>query len=82
MSDLISRQDAIDILVGLKEGWIRDIAEGLLEILKIPPIEVEQKKGELKTIGFLTCQCSECGEQFHELEYTNFCPNCGARWSE
>lgn len=40
--------------------------------------EPERKKGRLKTVGFLTCQCSECGAQFHELEYTNFCPNCGA----
>lgn len=42
----------------------------------------ERKKGELKTVGFLTCQCSECGVQFHELEYTNYCPKCGAKWSE
>ena len=41
-------------------------------------LKAERKKGNLKCIGFLTSQCSECGAQFHELEYTNFCPNCGA----
>ena len=46
-----------------------------------PTVELERKKGELKTIGFLTSQCSECGVQFHELEYTNYCPNCGVKWS-
>ena len=43
-----------------------------------PTIEPERKMGEWKNVGFLTCQCSECGAQFHELEYTNYCPNCGA----
>lgn len=47
-----------------------------------PTIEPNRKKGKLKTIGFLTCQCSECGAQFHELEYTSFCPNCGVKWGE
>jgi predicted Zn-ribbon and HTH transcriptional regulator len=42
--------------------------------------EPERKTGKCETVGFLTCQCSECGAQFHELEYTSFCPNCGVKW--
>ena len=58
------------------------ILSELLEEKSSEDGEPEMKKAELKTIGFLTCQCSECGAQFHELEYTNYCSNCGAKWSE
>ena len=36
------------------------------------------RKGKWKNIALFTRECSECGAQFHELEYDNFCPNCGA----
>ena len=39
---------------------------------------VSRPKGRWKTIAFLTVECSECHAQIHELEYNNFCPNCGA----
>ena len=41
-------------------------------------IESERKKGTWKNVAFLTRECSECGAQYHELEYDNFCPHCGA----
>ena len=67
----ITVESAIDCL--LSTGWLQ-MHDQTLNVSSGP----ERKKGELKTVGFLTCQCSECGAQFHELEYTNFCPNCGA----
>ena len=61
---------------------IEDIKGVLTKHVKAKEVQPERKKGKLKTIGFLTCQCSECKAQFHELEYTNFCPNCGTKWNE
>ena len=89
MSDLIWREDLIDWLTSrivMLKGIYGDLGgavNGVREMVKVmPSAEPERKNGELKTVGFLTCQCSECGAQFHELEYTNFCPNCGTKWSE
>lgn len=89
MSDLISRQDAIDAIedadmqvyscgatIGVRTHLTKEEIVAIID--RVQPAEPERKKGRLKTVGFLTCQCSECGAQFHELEYTNFCPNCGA----
>ena len=44
--------------------------------------EPERKKGEWKNIAFYARKCSECGKEFYELEYDNFCPNCGADMTE
>ena len=87
MDDLISRQNALDEIhrvyeyefptaSGAFDEFVTIIIPNILQ--NLPSTESERKKGRLKTVGFLTCQCSECGAQFHELEYTNFCPNCGA----
>ena len=46
--------------------------------IKTCPYRTERKIGKWKNIAFFTRECSECGAQFHELEYDNFCPNCGA----
>lgn len=65
-----------------KTSHLAKILIELIEEKSSEDAEPEMKKAELKNIGFLTCQCSECRAQFHELEYTNYCPNCGAKWSE
>lgn len=65
-----------DTLMDLANYCLLELTERRWDELKT--VEPERRKGELKTVGFLTCQCSECGAQFHELEYTNYCPNCGA----
>lgn len=91
MDDLISRQNALDEIhrvyeyefptaSGAFDEFVTMIIPNILQ--NLPATESERKKGRLQTVGFLTCQCSECGTQFHELEYTNFCPNCGVKWSE
>ena len=43
---------------------------------------VPVKHGRWKYISFLTVECSECKTQIHDLEYSNFCPNCGADMRE
>lgn len=103
MSDLISRQDAIDamIMLGIKRAI--PILETLPSAeserkgkctkincpiqmnyisndcdIKTCPYRTEHKNGKWKNIALSTRECSECGAQFHELEYDNFCSNCGA----
>ena len=48
-------------------------------LLDIEPADVrENVRGEWINKGFMVAECSNCKEQFHELEIANFCPNCGA----
>ncbi len=46
--------------------------------IKTCPYRTERKIGKWKNIAFYVRKCSECGKEFYELEYDNFCPNCGA----
>ena len=46
--------------------------------IKTCSYRTEYKNGKWKNVALFTRECSECGAQFHELEYDNFCPNCGA----
>ena len=52
--------------------------------IKTCPYRTERKIGKWKNIALFTRECSGCGAQFHELEYDNYCPNCGAKmeWNE
>lgn len=50
------------------------------QIDDIPTANVrENVRGEWINKGFMVAECSNCKEQFHELEIANFCPNCGAQ---
>ena len=60
-----------------EKARVDEIDNCIATIINLPSAEPERKKGRLK-LGFFTCQCSECGALFRELEYTNFCSNCGA----
>ena len=46
--------------------------------IKTCPYRTEKQIGKWKNVALFTRECSECGAQIHELEYDNFCPNCGA----
>ena len=50
--------------------------------IKTCPYRTERKIGKWKNVALFTRECSECGAQIHELEYDNFCPNCGADMRE
>ena len=91
MSDLISRQAAID-LVRFECGKWEGLAKLLeYEINALPSAQPERKRGRFVETEFYGCadgnpvflfyewQCSECGCVFEDEEPTyNFCPNCGA----
>jgi len=89
-SDTISRQDAIEHLKkrlyesalnneGVVSETMEEIADNRIQIwMDELPSSPSRPKGRWKTIAFLTVECPECHAQIHELEYDNFCPNCGA----
>lgn len=91
MSDLISRQKALDELkYEIKYGAVIDQCglDTAYDIIKdLPSAELERKKGRwIKHIDDLfpeesTEECSEC----HEMQFIwygkcdKYCPNCGAK---
>ena len=90
MSDLIRREDAIEILSERAEsligvnGDLGGACRGAMRIIEaLPSAEPEQKNGEWiedgRERGF--SECSKCGyiavSVLSERHY-NFCPNCGA----
>ena len=87
MSDLISRQDAIDILTSAVErckgiyGDLGGAVSGAREFIKsLPSAEPERKKGRwIDTDNYYQrWKCSECGCHTRDAE-PNYCPNCGAK---
>lgn len=77
-TDTISRQAAYDTLTEYYHHKTDMQHKALAEALSRVPPSPSRPKGRWKTIAFLTTECSECHAQIHELEYGNFCPNCGA----
>ena len=81
MGDLISRQAAL-VAIGCEIVGVTQESRKLLDccqfvIKQLPSVELKRKMGKWKNVALFTRECSECEAQFHELEYDNFCPNCG-----
>lgn len=92
MSDLISRQEAIDIVHWYYRNMYgedaeRSICESIENLPSAEPkrgkwLETEQPMG---WIDVRCATCSECGKDYILDEYTiedfgwNFCANCGAK---
>ena len=87
MSDLISRQDAVDAVLNLSEK----VADEMLfidaivdEIENIPSAEPERETGKWIESPWCNEKCSVCGAYFPVGEFKsrpfviNYCPNCGA----
>lgn len=85
MSDLISRQAAIDIaqkLIITLDGYEmhnQAITNYCVEITQLPSAQPEPKKGEWieKPHVHGVAYCSLCDYELHTND-TNFCPNCGS----
>lgn len=93
MDDLISRQDALNILDGWKRTFkeishnqsAADIELIKSEFAKLIPVkksECKPGKWEIYVISVYAFdeeryRCSECG--FEGAPYWNFCPGCGAK---
>ena len=88
MSDLISRQDAIDIIDELFTlGDCYCDRKSVMGALRgLPSVELKREKGEWIYDGkrgrFPACKCSICGHYENAdwaiLQGVNFCPHCGA----
>lgn len=94
MSDLINREDAIEILSERAEslrgmqGDLGGACRGAMRIIEsLPSAEPERKTGKWKKIGHWGrhYRCDQCGNtlDFDGVNVgrgdANFCPNCGAR---
>lgn len=89
MSDLISRQDAVDALDKRFDDVPMELTVEILQLRRdlrerIPSAEPERKTGRWiphpggKFVGFpyMHYECNQCRD--FEPEERNFCPNCGA----
>lgn len=80
MSDLISRQEAIDAL---------DCISGVEEVLRsLPSVQPERKTGhwiehktQIADHTVYTYECSECGNSML-VKPTRFCGHCGLKMEE
>ena len=91
MSDLISRQAAIDALETVKSCLVEEEHQFLdcliSDMKKLPSAEPERKKGKwIKADSqqyfrkhYPLFTCSACGYRKDSQKKWNYCPNCGAR---
>lgn len=61
-----------------------EVIEKIMDIIKeAPTIEAEPiRHGKWIYTGFMEVKCNNCGNVFHELEDTNYCPNCGCKMDD
>ena len=81
MSDLISRQAAIDIADDIRACISVDGYWAFTERLKRLPPAQERKKGKWILLDDGSVKCSECEMTLEDWimgAFYNFCPNCGA----
>ena len=89
MSDLISRQAAIDALTSeiehnppidcIDSAFIRGVKAARRIINDLPAVEPRKGKWIICSDGYYP-YCSVCNYRPHEM--TNYCPNCGAQMKE
>ena len=97
MSDLISRQDAIDAVVSSAAEWdrmyIQDLNCRIRDAIKQLP-SAEPKRGHWVGIDdepYYEWECDVCGfvidgsgciDPLEYLNIYNYCPNCGTRMTD
>ena len=78
MSDLISRQAAINE-IRWEEEYGRIDTRKAIEVLKgLPSAEPERKMGKWHVEGF-NVWCTNCGFHPTAIEVFDYCPSCGAK---
>ena len=82
MSDLISRQAAIDAIckAGCGSGYCGVSCDDVKAIEQLQSVQPERKKGKWRNypIADGCLQCSSCGV-LRMGKPSNYCPNCGAK---
>ena len=86
MSNLIRRQDAIDLIEQFYafESKSEQIALQIA-MRDLPSAQPEPKKGKWNRLDMDTLNCNKCGATFvlnQGSEKMHFCPNCGADMRE
>jgi hypothetical protein len=84
MSDLISRQAAIELIERMKS--FHQDADDILEMVDNMPSAEPVRHGKwIGYAGTIGNECSVCGKWIDVLQGTaemNYCPNCGARMDQ
>lgn len=73
---MMNKEMAISILRGDVLGTNEQTHEAVymaIKALKAEPV----RHGKWMHNGFMEVKCCNCGNVFHELEDTNYCPHCG-----
>lgn len=82
MNDLISRQQAIDIVRNRVKRFTTACVLAVTEIEKLPSAQPERKKGKwIPVSGRLEneVECNQChGVFWYWMGNYRFCPSCGA----
>lgn len=89
MSDLISRQAALDCFTATKLKKFDFILYAREEIKKLPPVNLQEPKtghwivdrDDSRRWDKVRFVCSECGS-WQTYGKTDYCPSCGARMVE
>lgn len=82
MDDLISRQDAINLLKKISDGYSYIEVETESAIKQFQHLPSAQKKGKwIYLDGLDAFECSFCGRQMVRNIF-DFCPWCGAQMRE
>ena len=78
MSDLISRQAAID---ALGDAHFKNYGNAIMVIQDLPSAEPELVRHG-KWLWVDGVRCSECNYKLQTTGVPSYCPNCGARMDE
>lgn len=82
MSDLISREAAIDDLHGKDPSQIWDTADIEVWVNALPSAQPERKRGKWKKISPASIyECSVCGQTVmtDDIEAYSYCHGCGVK---